>query len=802
MLQIKQLFRNQRGFSLIELMIAVAILALVSFGIFQAFGTSFQSMAEARDRTEAVNYLQEMIENYKNMYFDEIQNKPMSPIPGTKYSQGAIVIPEDKEDEDDNIITLKRVIAQVRWIDRDGAIKTEKASTLIYKKSETSEVGTEAVELVLYAQSYYTILPSTEVTLIAEIRDENGNLYEWNGQINFQVITEPTNVPSIGYLPSEPDCLVVANNGIAQCNYTAEPAEEGDYVEGIERIQATADVDGNILTDTVNIRVTTGPVAILLEPASESDKILAASIDSISTINLTVVKADYEQEADEYSGTINLSAEGPGTLSTNEIVLSGDPTSSFTVTSDGTAGVVEITASAPGLDMGYTEITFYGEPASILVKPQKTSVYPGEHLPITITIVDDNNFLVDYSGSLNLTCSPDYGGFDPNPGTLTGSSMETTFSVDSGAPVGTSITLEAAGNEISGSAVITVISPLTAKYLRLSAKPSSVLLPVGDDGAIPIKAEILDKDWTIVPNYNEMLTFYAKVGGTDFGTFSANNIDPSISGGEVTVDLTSFFSGTVTVTAVSGDLELYPEGGIEVIFYNAADHIELSANPDIIEADGNDTSIITGIIYDITNNRVTNYGENEETVTLSISGSIGELREGYEAEGQSSLIIDEFISGEFSAYFSSAEAGEATIQASASGLDGDSVTIECIGDIQPVVTLVDVVNYDDYRISFDISIANSPLYIRGINIEWSDKNSYLDEIIIYSPSSEVVPNEIPTGGVASPYSNNSIEDTLDTEGVTTIHLYFSNVKINDDDITIKLIDENNIEYLIEFKVPK
>jgi len=37
-----------KGFSLIELMVAVAILAMVIFGIFLAFSTGFQGMADAR----------------------------------------------------------------------------------------------------------------------------------------------------------------------------------------------------------------------------------------------------------------------------------------------------------------------------------------------------------------------------------------------------------------------------------------------------------------------------------------------------------------------------------------------------------------------------------------------------------------------------------------------------------------------------------------------------------------------------------------------------------------------------------
>ena len=534
---------------------------------------------------------------------------------------------------------------------------------------------------------------------------------------------------------------------------------------------------------------------------------------------MTIVKADYKEEADSYSGSIDLSVEGPGTLSTDSIDFSGDTTASFTVTSNGTPGVVEITASASDLDMGYTEITFYGEPDSILVKPEKPSVYPGEHLIVTITVVDENIFPVEYSGNLTLSSNPPNSGvfdFDPNPGILSGSSMETTFTVDSDAIIGDSITLDATGDGISGSAEITVISPLTAKYIRLSADPSSADLSNGETSTT-ITATILDESQSkTVTTYSEPITFYAKVGETDFGLFTPiddiNN--PSLSGGVVTVDLNSLNNagGTVTVTAISGDLKLKPEGGIEVIFYSSADHIELSADPSTIEADGNDTSIITGVICDSNGNRVTNYGNNGETV--NISTNVGLLRKDYYVDsyndGDETLVITGIASGEFTVYFSSLgdEDVDATVTATATGLTEGTVTIECKGNITSEVTLVNVINWDDYYISFDIHVTDSPLYLSEIDIEWDDKNAILDQIIIYSPHNDNSPNYIDTEGSSSPYNPDEpnvtpVKELVIEDEYTTIYLYFSKVKINGDFITVTLIDENDIEFPFQsFEVPK
>ena len=57
---------SKRGFSLVELMVAVAILAMVSIGIFQAFSTGFMGMTDAKYRTIANNIAQKILEEVKS----------------------------------------------------------------------------------------------------------------------------------------------------------------------------------------------------------------------------------------------------------------------------------------------------------------------------------------------------------------------------------------------------------------------------------------------------------------------------------------------------------------------------------------------------------------------------------------------------------------------------------------------------------------------------------------------------------------------------------------------------------------
>jgi len=119
-----------KGFSLLELMVAVVILAMAIFGIFHAYSVGFMGMADARDRTVATNYAREKMEEIKNKSFEDI---------GDESGYGYILIPEQTKFErkltvtvDDSIDDLKKATTVVRWIDRNEQTKTVMLETLIY----------------------------------------------------------------------------------------------------------------------------------------------------------------------------------------------------------------------------------------------------------------------------------------------------------------------------------------------------------------------------------------------------------------------------------------------------------------------------------------------------------------------------------------------------------------------------------------------------------------------------------------------------------------------------------------------
>ena len=800
---------NLSGFSLIELMVAVTILVMAIFGIFHAYSTGFMGMVDARDRTVATNYLRETIEDFKNMNFNKVKDEPITLIPGTKFHRGSIVLDLEKKGE---VVTLKKVITQVRWMDRKGNIKTEEASTILYNKPDTSEVS-DAGGIILYATPYYTILPKKTVDLTAEIKDENGNtINDWEGDITFSIITAPPNDTPVGHINPDPQ-TVHTTNGTASIIFYAIDVEESVSVEGIEKIQASANLtEVGEVTDTVNIRVSTGAVGIILEPV-EGDEILPT--DETATINVTVVKADYITPT-AYDGDITLSTTGPGTLSNNTIngVPSGQTT--VTLTSTGTPGVVEITASAPDLDMGYTEVAFTGAPKSILVSSEKKSIYPDEETTITVTIVDENNKPVVFGASgdskiVTLSAAPDYGIFDDNSNpinlTFEGESSKTcVFKASSVGEFPQEITITAndsIGELNAGSTKINILSPLVAHHIDVTFDPS--IIELDDDPIEPseITAIMKSEEGDIV--YGNFITFKITNG---VGSFSSNvsNLETTLTGGMATATLYPYDVTSTTIAYIeiySNDLESNSEGPlgnpenpvkIEVLFHqvSAPHHIILVANPSYIFI-GGESSTITATIVDEFEVPVNCTGD----ITFSIieGGDFGELI------GSTTVELDN--ASQATIILSSKDtAGDVEIMAEANITSPSTVTLlSTITVSVKEVTLILVdgtVNYWSgfIIITFNIEIDGPNLNLINMEIVWNKDISFLNEIGIKTPSTDASYDRIiDTGDALSPYTKYNINQIL-LPGESTIRLTFSK---NMNNVPVEVTFYTDLgEYIVEF----
>ena len=128
---------NLNGFTMIELMVAVAVLAMAVLGISQAYSVGFMGMADARDRTVATNFAREAMENVKNMDFELIiitdeENPGVPEILNGKFNRLVTVAKEIIDEVE--ILELKKVTTEVNWLDRNGNSKKVVIETLIYNK--------------------------------------------------------------------------------------------------------------------------------------------------------------------------------------------------------------------------------------------------------------------------------------------------------------------------------------------------------------------------------------------------------------------------------------------------------------------------------------------------------------------------------------------------------------------------------------------------------------------------------------------------------------------------------------------
>jgi len=774
----KKLSKN--GFSLIELMVAVVILAMVVFGIFLAFTTGFQGMAESKDRTVAVNYLQKTLEKYKDMPFKKIESQPMTQISGTIYSQGVIVIDTV---EDSGEIKFKKVVAKVRWPDRDGNYKYEEASTLIYSTPKTGDVSV-ASKIVLYATPYYRIVPESDTLLVAEIQDDNNNLInDWYGRITYTI----TQGDSLGFLDKEFD---LTNNGTSRNRFWS------GTNTGIVIIEASADLENKgTVRDTVELTITTGAVAIYLEPQAGDDYL---HVGDTATINLYILKADYDKNNPDidYTGIIDLYVTpGFGSLLTlNDQIVIGvddDGTATFSFTSNGQSGVVGITASATNLDMGYTEIVFGNEGYKIQLSADDSSILAGENTNIKITILDEELNPTPYTGTITLTGGP-YG--DGTEVIFDNSASE---NINFSYLTAGDITIDASGGIlIDGEIVIEVTAAKTPSYIKIFCDKDELYT----NESAQIYARIYDFNDDVVANYNEDVQFSITSGIGYLEDNSPNETLSAVNGITPSLDVSSYSHGTVTISADSttsgGDL--LTQGNINIDFYSLPDHMEITKSPEtLIPANGSSSAEINVKVYgeeeDIT--KIYDYAINFST---NLTGSSFSNETVYPDNGVASTSI------------SSTSEGPATITATNSSQSPyilEEVTIDVeFGSFDPTnleFLSITLESWDKEKIvTFDINVTGSPLELKSMEVIWPKDN--LNEIAIKSPHNASEYNPDIDIGVASPTSyvndGTEINNTTFNLGQSSIRLIFDKSQKNNY-VDVIFTDDFKKEYPVHFRVP-
>ncbi len=763
---------NLSGFSLIELMVAAAILAFIVFGIFQAYSTAFMGMADARDRTVATNYAQEAMEDIKNMDFEKIATTTKSVINANRKYRVDVNVSIESEN-------LKKVSTVVSWKDRNGITKTIDTSMLVHF---IEIFASDAAKIVLFTESY-SILNSpitaeyASTKLTAVIKDLKGNtITDWGedpneGPISFSIIS----TDKFGTLS---DDVVTPIDGRAYTTFTSNESISGNF--GINVIEASVylpDVE-EIVTDTTIIKITDGPVKIILEPNPEMIKANTTnySVITASLVDAAGVTLKKNGIFESREITFNVSGEGNPPTSTKTIPFDSGSNEEATVTLDlystGNPGLASVVATATDLESGKTDVLFLGTPVAISISANPNPMYlDDDHSTISVSLLDINGFITSPPTgtiTINLDLTTDTNGVITDDSPLIFTSSETEVEVltrefSGQNEAGTAIITASGGALPAASVTINVISAIIPEKIKITA--SSLNVKADGNESSTIKATIYDGSGKIVTNYigNIVFTITNNTSSAIFLTDST----VQVTNGFAEIEIVSSNSGNATVNIGNPDpdnLTIEPSEGIVIGFYGDPTSIELTANP--TEIYGAETSVITAVIYDDDNpaNIVTG-------IPITFTTSIGTF-----SNGDTEITITPADGIAITELSSSGAIGDANIGVIA--ISGTitltaSATVTFIEEINLLLIDTPIYNSTDKTVTFNIRVTGKSIDIDEMKVSWvvSSASERLSEISMKIPYDIGVEVDVYNGNVKSGESVD-IVNQLFPIGKSTIKLTF------------------------------
>ena len=386
---------SKRGFSLIEIMVAVAILGIVSVGIFQSYKAGFWGMSDAKMRTIATNIAQEKLEEVKGKTLDVgTYPDPDNPIVVSGKEFNATVIVEEET------TTLKKIITTVSWQKRNGEqtqISIESLQNMA-PASPSDDVATAILVSVNPASIDIGETTQIKVTIL----DQDNYPISFNGQVDLSLIPA---TPVLGTLTDNP--LIFSEESYLFTTFTATDAGE---------VNVKAESTG-LISDSDTITITGGdPVKINL--VVDPDSILTNEQTSTLTVR---IEDEYGYLADSWTGTIELSitsGEGTGDLGdppagdtiTIDFVDENVKTSLFTSSAQDGEAVIEATDQAGTLTSD--DETIYvssGPPTQIDIEADPKNIFIAGYgdgptsSDITVTIKNATDVPTGWTGTVTLS---------------------------------------------------------------------------------------------------------------------------------------------------------------------------------------------------------------------------------------------------------------------------------------------------------------------------------------------------------------------------------------------------------------
>lgn len=568
---------NLSGFSLIELMVAVVILVMAIFGIFQAYSTSFMGMADARDRTVASNYMREIMEDIKNTDFEKIEEKKGTgtiTISGKTFTKVVTVEPSTN---------LKKVSTIIYW---DNYTKSVQSDMLVHFMQTTAG---DPSRIMLFANPY-KITPGSTSVITAIVKDEKGNnVNYWSGDITFSITyTSGSDYGSFSTASSLITTTVNTSNGQAFINYIA-PGSEVDII-----IEASAT---GLSSDSVNITVTAGAVKIALSVPGNNN-ILSPGANTIITAKLVDAGNNL---IDAASADITFSVSGPGNLTSPTTRPTFLGTVNIDLSTSLTPGTITVIASTPNLDPGTINIITGG---IIDITSTSNSIPVGESEDVTITIKDLNGIPINYNGIISLLSDVSEGVSGSFLDILdnqiaydgTTSSNVVIYIVDDFSSTGT-VTITASDPDVilnPDSISFNITQALIPDHITVTAEPQN--LKADGNSISNITATVKTEANRTVESFSSTIIF--NISNADLGWLDPLS-DTAEKGVAHTVLTSNEIVGQASIKAEDIDDQTV-DGTTTVGFYLYADNIVLTAVPSsILRGGGEDgTTMITAFIKD------------------------------------------------------------------------------------------------------------------------------------------------------------------------------------------------------------
>ncbi len=423
----KKVSRNNKGFSLIELMVAVAILGAAALGIFQAYQVGFWGMSDARARTIATNIAREKLEEVKGKsLIAGTYPDPENPISVSGKEFNVIVEVEDVI-EGGQTTTLKKIITTVEWQKRNGELTNISVEGL--QSKALAPPNTDTPTAILLSANPGEIEIGEQSLLKVTILDQDNYPISYSGQINLE------RDPDTDTLSTLDDYFLIFNEeSFLFTNLNAN--SEGNA----GNVQITARDDSNeLIPDSETITITGGEpenISITADP----DSILINGETSTLTIR---IEDENGFLAENWTGTIELeiaSGQDTGNLgdppSGNTITIEfneeNEKTTLFTSTTQD--GEALINASDQDGELNSDNATIFvssGPPYQIDIEAEPKNIMIEEESIITVTIQNETEAPVfGFEGTVALTLLSGFGSGSLTVNSLTfnrESSLTTTF---------------------------------------------------------------------------------------------------------------------------------------------------------------------------------------------------------------------------------------------------------------------------------------------------------------------------------------------------------------------------------------